>query len=613
MGLRIQGLAPRQEDFESNLTKPSPLKMVQPSNSMNLDSGFPAIHTSPKVITLDPFALRKIPPTEFNKVELKALYFHFFKSFEHFTIYFFDDAIDEKYGFPIHLKNIGNQLISYYRYNLIVAPRGFSKSTIISGIYPIREIVYHMKEYIVIVSETMDIAQDFTELIRHELEQNYKISHFFGKFRSKKTEEDSTEKWTVSDLICSSRHPVTKRAFSTRVRARGLGQQIRGKKHRHQRPDLLIFDDVESRGNTDTDSQRIKAKIWFNRDALKIMDRYDAKSGKGQVVVAGTIVHPESRLNRLKKNVDADIRNDREPIWKMQFYKAAEESSTCSKPLWPERFSSDYLLKERKIAAANDDLPGFLQEFFNEPVVEEDRKFKPEYFIKRYQSVRIEKYYGQRVLMYEGHRYPVRLSAGLDIGGWEDRGSDKTAIVVGAQAYDPLRDIYQGFVLEAYDERWNPDQIIDYMFDISERYNHTNEITGDDQFLSWTVETNAFQTLLYHFLNREMRRRNKYSVHISHMDHETANKRGRILSLVPVFKTRHYIFGEHLSWLVQRFIDYGMASDMHDDVEDAFQKMHRNLAMPNKDDDVKAIKILKPMYTIPVEPKQSFKGNWITG
>ena len=109
-----------------------------------------------------------------------------------------------------------------------------------------------------------------------------------------------------------------------------------------------------------------------------------------------------------------------------------------------------------------------------------------------------------------------------------------------------------------------------------------------------------------------MRRRGDFTVHIANEDHESASKDGRILSMVPVFKSRFYVFGEHLSWLVKRFIDYGLASDMHDDVEDAFQKAHRNLGNPDSDA-VKRLDSLKPVYIKPVEPQNSFKGNWITG
>jgi hypothetical protein len=65
-----------------------------------------------------------------------------------------------------------------------------------------------------------------------------------------------------------------------------------------------------------------------------------------------------------------------------------------------------------------------------------------------------------------------------------------------------------------------------------------------------------------------------------------------------------------LGWLVKRFIDYGTASDMHDDIEDAFQKMHRNLATPDKTA-VHRLKTLMPIYIKPVEPVQTFNGNWI--
>ncbi len=570
----------------------------------------PAIITVPVVATMDPFKLRKLNPLHFNKKEREVLYVRFFQEFDTYTIYFLRDAIDERFGFPPHLQNICKQLIAYYQYNLFVAPRGFSKSTTISASYPLREVTYKQKKYIVIVSETMDIAQDFTETLRHELESNEYIRLFFGEFKSKRDQLDSTEKWTVSDLICRSenRDGTT---FATRIRARGLGQQIRGKKFRHQRPDLLIFDDMESRLNTDTEQQRDKAKRWFNRDALKIMADFDSVTGAGQVIVAGTIVHPESRLNRLNIQVEQKLKRGEKPLWVRQFYKAADSPKTLTNPIWPERKGYEFLKQERALAEENDDMAGFNQEFFNEPIAEEDRKFKPIHFVRRFDSVKIENYYGVPTLIHNMKRYPCSLAAGLDIGGSKSDKSDYTGIVVGAVAYDREKQQNQGFVLNAWNEHWDYDEVIDAMFDISEQYSFVDEYrTGKIYGLPWTVETNAFQDAIYHFLYQEMTRRGKF-INIPFEEHESVRKDARILSLLPVFRTGFWMFGNHLSWLVQRFLDYGLASDMHDDVEDAFEKMHRNVRMLTFEDDSKLMQI-PSLHVKVVEPVNDFKGDFLT-
>ena len=570
----------------------------------------PTVITQPAVVTMSAFKLRGINPFDLNKKELDLLKIRFYQELDSFAIYFLKDAILQKYGFPPHLVNICDQLIEYHQHNLIIAPRGFSKSTIISAVFPLREVCYRQKKYIVIVSETMDIANDFTETIRHELESNSLIHAFYGDFKSKRDKLDSTEKWTVSDLICRSQW--NGEWVYTRIRSRGLGQQIRGKKFRHQRPDLVIFDDMESRLNTDTEHQRDKAKKWFNRDALKIVADYDSETGAGQIVVAGTIVHPESRLNRLYLQNEALKKRGETPIWKSQFYKAAESSKTCENPIWPERKGQEYLLREKKIAEENDDLAGFVQEFFNEPIAEEDRKFKPIHFVRRYDTLKIENYYGIPTIIHNMQRYPVTLSAGLDIGGSVSDKSDFTGIAVGAVAWDSERRTNQGYVLEAYNERWNYDDIIEYMFDISDQFSYQDEYrTGNLYSLPWTVETNAFQDAIYHFLNQEMRRRKRF-INIANEDHESVRKESRILSLLPVFKSGFWMFGNHLQWLVQRFLDYGLASDMHDDVEDAFEKMHRSVILPGEQEykQLKEIPAYEKSEKV-VEPQDNFEGNFL--
>ena len=571
----------------------------------------PIVKTKMAIEGMDAFALRKLNPQEFNAQELKYLYNRFDNVLRDFNIYFLENAIGEKFGYPDHLHNIGQQLLKRHRFNLFVAPRGFSKSTVISCGFVLHETVYMRKNFIVIVSETTDIASDFTETIRHEFEQNFKLKMFYGDFQSKRIEGDSTEKWTVADLIC--RRNITPKDsdipkyFYTRIRARGNGQQIRGKKHRHQRPDLLIFDDMESRNNTDTEHQRVKTTKWFNRDAIKIMDYYDEITGKGQVVVAGTIVHPESRLNNLYKSVLNKIANGKIPQWIHQFYKAADNPKDCLDPIWPERFPTNKLLQEKEISIENNDLAGFVQEMFNQPISDDERKFHPSYFIKRYPPVEIENYYGNLTLTMNKRRYPVRLSVGMDLGGY-GKESDYTSIVVLGNIWDSQLNINRGLVLEVYNERWTPSEVIEMMFEISHRYSAYDDRTNTrTHFIPWTVETNAFQDLLYFFLYQEMTRRKDFSIDIAHEDHESQSKDARIMSMHPVFKSQFYEFREDQQWVIQRWIDYGLASDMHDDMEDAFQKAHRNLEHPYEYHYEQIEKI--PSIHV-VEPPKLIEGSW---
>ena len=63
-------------------------------------------HSSPAVITrmavefMDPFKLRKLNPYDFSKKELVLLRNRFFMELDTYGIYFFSEAIDEKYGYP---------------------------------------------------------------------------------------------------------------------------------------------------------------------------------------------------------------------------------------------------------------------------------------------------------------------------------------------------------------------------------------------------------------------------------------------------------------------------------------------------------------------------------
>ena len=111
------------------------------------------------------------------------------------------------------------------------------------------------------------------------------------------------------------------------------------------------------------------------------------------------------------------------------------------------------------------------------------------------------------------------------------------------------------------------------------------------------------------FLEEEKRRRLDFSVSIAFEEHESQNKMGRILSLVNPFKSRFWMFPEHLQWGINRFVNYGLATDIHDDFEDAFQKMHRNAGKPSPQEAIK-LEVMNPIQKVHVVQPSKFKGNW---
>jgi hypothetical protein len=109
----------------------------------------------------------------------------------------------------------------------IIAPRGHSKSTIASLIYPLYRIVFQKERFIVIVSESYQQSVLFLDAIKRELEENEKLKFFFGDLRS--------DKWAEGDIVT---------ATNIRIIAKGSGQKMRGLKFRQWRPTMIVLDDL---------------------------------------------------------------------------------------------------------------------------------------------------------------------------------------------------------------------------------------------------------------------------------------------------------------------------------------------------------------------------------
>ena len=65
-------------------------------------------------------------------------------------------------------------------------PRGHAKSTYLSNVFPLYSIVFNLRHYIVIVSETGGMAERFAEWISDQLKYNQKLREDFGELLSPK-------------------------------------------------------------------------------------------------------------------------------------------------------------------------------------------------------------------------------------------------------------------------------------------------------------------------------------------------------------------------------------------------------------------------------------------
>ena len=198
----------------------------------------------------------------------------------------------------------------------IAAPREFAKSTITSFGYVIHQICHKLRNFIIIGSDTEDLAGDLTGYLLLELAMNQRLRQDFGEL--------AAADWSVYDFVTKN---------DVRVLARGRGQRIRGLKHKQFHPDLAILDDLENDQNV-KNPRIVKDLLKWIKETV-----YPGIAATGNLFIIGTILAKRSALNII-------IRGDEEPYnhWIRRIYRAIQEDGTS---LWPSAHPIEKLLKQK--------------------------------------------------------------------------------------------------------------------------------------------------------------------------------------------------------------------------------------------------------------------------
>ena len=325
----------------------------------------------------------------------------------------------------------------------IAAPRGFGKTSIVNMALPMQHILYRTKKYIVTVSSTENSAIEQSENLKKEVAENEVVSEVFGGFRSS---EFAKQGWVTST--------------GTKVLPRGAGQQIRGRKYLHYRPDLFVLDDLENDEAVRSEEQRELLKRWFFSSVVNSVDRGEPG---WRIIVIGTVLHEDSLLANLL--VDPD--------WfplRLELFDDDYHSN------WPD-FMSDEQIKELVNGFRE---RGLLDEAYREyrnlPISTEDRGFKPEYFHIYTKS--------EQELNEDPNMVGVVLA---DPAKTHKKGSAKTA-VVGLTVDRRNTDLYIRRVVEAM---LTPPELYDVMLDVAEDINAlilAPEVTSLHEYITMPLQ-----------------------------------------------------------------------------------------------------------------------------
>lgn len=408
------------------------------------------------------------------------------------------------------------------------APRGHAKSTIVSKIFPIWCIVYQKKNYIVIISKTSTVAEDFLADIKDELVNNPMIKEDFGNLVG--------ETWRTDKIVTSTGICVT---------ALGARKQVRGLIYRQYRPDLFLVDDLEDDELIRIEEQRSKLKNWFFKAVMKAGDKHT------DFFVVGTILHYDSLLADLiektpgfeAKKYRAIIKWSESPKWddweriitdlnikkderEEQAYKFflenKEEMLENTEVLWPEKHSYYDLM----VMMVSEGRSSFASEMQNDPVNPEDNPFNKVFTYKDEEVADAKAnwiWYGA-----------------LDPAMGKSRTADFAVIItVGLDSRTG-----QMYVEDCWAKKCPIEQTVDQVIERGKIY----------PYYRFGVETNAAQIV---FKRRIEEKSAEARVYIPTVENYAAgDKDARIRSLQPYIENGYIKINEKLTYLIQLLKNY---------------------------------------------------------
>jgi len=391
------------------------------------------------------------------------------------------------------------------------APRGFSKSTLVSFVYVIWCVLRERNKFIVLVSATDDLAEDLSDFIRLEFTDNRRILEDFGQLMFGIGEAGD---FTVN---------------KTRILARGRNTAVRGFRNRQYRPDLIILDDIEKDSEATSPMVVKKTLEGISRGLIPSL------TPKGKFILVGTILRKRSVMGTI-------LLSEEEPwsLWERKIYRAIIPDGKGNEvSLWEERFSLSFLHEQLKIMGRS----SFNAEYQNMPSDEDSALFKESYII-------------DKDMRNKANALPMVMFIDPSTDGVKQ--NDYKACVLVAKD-DEGYHIVDGSMVQGSDNKFFKE-----VLDIYKKYSR--------QILSVGVEANGFQMYFMKELDRFAK---ELGIHLPlYSMKNTLKKEYRIQQMVGLFEAGKITFNTEFrksptgKILIEQLLFFP-SSAVHDDAPDA--------------------------------------------
>jgi len=334
-----------------------------------------------------------------------------------FSLLFFPHHVIPSVGVPEFHKEIYAAFDDHsHPFTLILAPRGFAKTTL-AFIDTMHDIAYHLEEFIILASKTLDMARQYMFKVKYELEGNRLFIATYGDMVPRSKLEST---WTKNDIICRN---------GVRVRAIGAGNQIRGINYGPYRPSKIVLDDPEDIRSVDSEEERENIRRWFQHDVTYCLSQgVQGGQKRGRILVIGNLIHSDCLVARLQ--------NDSR--FHTLYYQAIVKEEGEERSLWPEYFPLEDLLKEKAQAAERGETHIFMMERMNISMAPEERLAR-ESDLREWDGSFFYRE-GRAVIQWGELTIPVEVVTAVDLATREKRTSDFTVILT--IGVDSRRNVY---------------------------------------------------------------------------------------------------------------------------------------------------------------------------
>jgi predicted phage terminase large subunit-like protein len=324
----------------------------------------------------------------------------------------------------------------------------------------------------------------------------------------------------------------TKAGFSVRIESYGKGSAVRGMSWGTKRPDLVIIDDPQDIEDAGSETVTENDWNWFLSDVIFLGER-------SRIFLIGNNLGKRCIIERVFDNADElKFKVRRLPVMDAEH-----------RPAWPARHTAEGLLAELDAFSAMGKRDIWWREKMCEAISPESQRFKPEMF---------------RYLYARPGLSGCNVYTAVDLASSRADTADRTAIVTVAVNPDG-----HWLVLDLDAGRYDPTETIDHIF---------------GAVIKWSpmevgIESVAYQSVLSHFLEKEMPRRNRFFT-IRPLKAEK-KKELRIDTLQPRFSLGTVWFPERAPWT--RLLESELTAfpfGAHDDAIDALAYIEQMAAVP---------------------------------